>query len=162
MVWSVTELCLALTGAVALIALTAALILWGKMAKFQKAYVALEKFMSGASLDELLAQNLRQTAELQSELRACAARLAKLEEKARKSKDNLQLVRFNSSEKMGAELSFALTFLDQDGTGVLFTSIQTVEECRVYVRGIEKGEAKTRLLPEEQQAVQKALQGPRV
>ncbi|MDR1603815.1 MAG: DUF4446 family protein [Gracilibacteraceae bacterium] len=149
-------------GAVALLALFMAAFLWRRMIKFQKAYVALEKFMSGLSLDELLATNLKQTDALKAEISRHAGRLGKLEEKARKSKDNLELVRFNSSGKMGGDLSFALTFLDQEGSGILLTSIQTVEECRVYIRSIEGGKGKSRLLPEEEQAVGKALGGARV
>ncbi|MDR1069752.1 MAG: DUF4446 family protein [Gracilibacteraceae bacterium] len=156
------EIALIIVCVLLLLTMTAVALLWRNYVKFKRAYVSLEKFMSGVSLDELLKANLRQTGEVQSELAAHAARLGRLEAKARSSKDSVQLVRFNSTEKMGAELSFALTFLDQEGSGVLLTSIQSVEECRVYVRSIEKGGAKTRLLAEEQQAVQKALSGLRV
>ncbi|MDR0433644.1 MAG: DUF4446 family protein [Gracilibacteraceae bacterium] len=149
-------------GVLSFITLIAVVLLWRRAAKFQRAYVALEKFMSGKSLDELLQANLRQTDEIRLELGAHSTRLGQLEAKARNSKDSMELVRFNSSEKMGGELSFALTFLDQEGSGLLLTSIQTVEECRLYVRAIEKGTAKTRLLPEEDRAVQKALRGLRV
>jgi uncharacterized protein VirK/YbjX len=153
---------LAAISLIAVFALLAALLLWRRLVNFQKAYVALEKFMSGHSLEEVLTANLKQTDELKSELAFHAARLGRLEEKARKSKDNLELVRFNSSEKMGGDLSFTLTFLDQEGSGVLLTSIQSVEECRVYIRSIEGGAAKFRLLPEEERAVSEALHGLRV
>lgn len=131
-------------------------ILSSRMNKFKKAHTALETFLSGNKLEDLLKANLQEVRGLSEQLADQGARLQKAENKLRSSVDRAELVRFNSFENMGAELSFALALLNQEGTGVILTGIHSVEECRIYAKPIEKGQAKVKLNAEEKQALEKA------
>jgi len=147
---------LIITVLLALSAIIATIILAVRMNNFKKAYVSLQTFMSKENLEDLLKNNLL---ELQTAVRKISEhdlRLDKIEAKLRKGIDRAELVRFNSFDHMGAELSFALALLNQEGSGVLLTSIHSVEECRLYAKIIENGQASVKLISEEQRVLEKA------
>jgi vacuolar-type H+-ATPase subunit I/STV1 len=132
------------------------------MKKFQKAYISLQTFLSGTKLEDILKANLNEVRELSHELADQGSRLKQAEKKLRSGADRAELVKFNSFEHMGAELSFALALLNQEGTGVVLTGIHSVEECRVYAKTIEKGQSMVKLSREEKLAIEKALSGDKV
>lgn len=141
------------------IALISAIItfsLSSKMKKFQKAYVSLQTFISGTKLEDLLKANLKEVREVSQQVANHSSRLEQAENKLRSGVDRAELIRFNSFDNMGAELSFALALLNQEGTGVVLTGIHSIEECRVYAKPIEKGQAVVKLAQEEKQAIERA------
>ena len=130
--------------------------LYARMKKFEKAYTSLQTFLSGIRMEDLLKANLKEVRELSQEINQQEARLKKAEEKLRRGIDRAELVRFNSFENMGADLSFALALLNQEGTGVILTGIHSIEESRTYCKAIEKGQAAVKLNKEEKEAIEKA------
>lgn len=127
-----------------------------RMKKFQKAYTSLQTFLSGMRMEDILKANLKEVRELSQEVSSQADRLHQVEGKLRNAIDRAELIRFNSFDNMGAELSFALALLNQEGTGIILTSIQSIEDCRVYAKKVEKGQTAAKLNPEEKQAIEKA------
>lgn len=140
----------------AVVALVITISLYSKMKKFEKAYVSLQTFLSGIRMEDLLKANLKEVRELSQEVTAQEARLKRTEEKLRRGIDRAELIRFNSFENMGADLSFALALLNQEGTGVILTGIHSIEESRIYCKAIEKGQASVKLNKEEKEAIEKA------
>jgi len=67
------------------------------------------------------------------------------------------LTRFNSSDEIGGELSFALTLLDSHNHGMIVTAITDLRGTRVFIRGIIAGKPQHPLLPNEQTSLQQAL-----
>lgn len=147
---------------IALISIIVTLTLASRMKKFEKAYVSLQTFLTGTSLENILKANLNEVRELSRELSDQGARLVQAEKKLRSSVDSAKLVRFNSFENMGAELSFALALLNQEGTGVVLTGIHSVEESRIYAKAIEKGQSTAKLSQEEKLAIERAASGVKV
>ena len=141
---------------IAILAIIMTMILYSRMKRFEKAYSSLQSFMSGIRMEDLLKANLKEVRELSQQGSSQAGRLDKIEEKLRRDIDRAELVRFNSFENMGAELSFALALLNQEGTGVVLTGIHTIEESRIYCKAIEKGQATVKLNKEEKEAIEKA------
>ncbi|RNC28945.1 MAG: hypothetical protein AWM53_01137 [Candidatus Dichloromethanomonas elyunquensis] len=140
----------------ALIALIMTFVLSSRMNKFQKAYVTLQTFISGTKLEDVLKANLKEVRELNHQLANHESRIHRAEDKLRGGIDRAELIRFNSFDNMGAELSFALALLNQEGTGMVLTGIHSIEECRVYAKPIEKGQAMVKLNQEEKQAIERA------
>jgi len=66
------------------------------------------------------------------------------------------LVRFNTDESIRGDLSFALALLDASDSGVIVTSLHSLEGCRVFLRAINQGQTQHELLPEEQLALARA------
>lgn len=137
-------------------ALILTLLLFSRMKKFEQAYVSLQTFLSGIRMEDLLKSNLEEVRELRQKAIEQEARLAKTEEKLRLGIDRAEVVRFNSFQNMGADLSFALALLNQEGTGVVLTGIHSIEESRIYCKAIEKGQAAVKLTDEEKEAIQRA------
>lgn len=141
---------------IAIVSVIMTIILYSRMKKFEKAYNSLQTFMSGIRLEDLLKANLKEVRELSQQVSGQATRIVQIEEKIRRDIDRAELVRFNSFQNMGADLSFALALLNQDATGVVLTGIHSIEESRIYCKVIENGQSTVKLIPEEKEAIAKA------
>lgn len=130
--------------------------LHNKLRKFQDSYLALQTYVSGNSLDELLEEYLREVKRVSGSLAKNEKRMEQTEAKLRSSVDRAELVRFNAFENMGSDLSFALALLNQEGDGVVLSSIHSREESRIYAKPIVKGESTYHLSEEEKQVITKA------
>jgi len=162
---SITQISIIVAVAAVIIALIAIIItisLSVKMKKFQMAYTSLQTFVSGTRLEDLLKANLKEVRELSQLASDQGSRLIQVENKLRAGIDRAELIRFNSFENLGAELSFALALLNQEGTGVVLTGIHSIEESRMYAKSIEKGQSNVKLSPEEKQAIEKACKGIKI
>lgn len=112
--------------------------------------------MKGNSLDELLGEYLAEVKKIREGLAQSEKRIEQTEVKLRSSVDRAELVRFNAFNNMGSDLSFALALLNQEGDGVVLSSINSREESRVYAKPIVKGESTYHLSDEERQVITKA------
>lgn len=146
----------AAAAAVSLISIIYTVILHSKIKKFRSAYISLQTFLSGNDLEKLLQANLSELRKLKQQVQEHKLQLEQVQDKLRNGIDRAELIRFNSFENMGAELSFALALLNQEGTGVVLTGIHSIEECRVYAKAVEKGECTAKLSQEEKLAIEKA------
>jgi hypothetical protein len=71
------------------------------------------------------------------------------------------LVRYDAFEDVGGRLSFSCALLDDHGTGVVVTSINGRQDTRVYAKPIVDGRSQYNLSIEEDEAIRRALAGPR-
>lgn len=133
-----------------------------RLKKFEKAHIALQTFMSGKTLDDLLDNYLKKVQKSMEILEGQNLRLQKTEEKLRQSVDRAELVRFNAFDNMGSDLSFALALLNQEGNGIVLSSINSREESRVYAKPVTAGASTYHLSDEEKQALDKAKNTLRV
>jgi hypothetical protein len=67
------------------------------------------------------------------------------------------LVRFDAYNEMSGRQSSSIALLDTTGSGVVVTSIHHREQARVYAKQVREGQSDIELAPEEQEAVQIAL-----
>lgn len=66
------------------------------------------------------------------------------------------LVRFDAFEDTGGGQSFALALIDEDGDGVILTSLHSRQTTRVFVKDIRGGVADAPLSGEEERALREA------
>jgi len=71
------------------------------------------------------------------------------------------LVRYDAFEDVGGRLSFSCALLNDDGDGVVMTSINGRQDTRVYAKPVYRGESQYNLSDEEAAAIREALVGPR-
>lgn len=74
---------------------------------------------------------------------------------------NVGVVRFDAFDDMGGRLSFAVAMLDEEGSGVVFSSINGRNETRIYAKPVVQGTSKINLSEEEEEAIRRALGGVR-
>ncbi len=70
------------------------------------------------------------------------------------------LLRYDAFEDVGGRLSFSCALLDDDGNGVVLTSINGRQETRVYAKPVAQGTSSHNLSLEEEEAIRRALGEP--
>jgi hypothetical protein len=72
---------------------------------------------------------------------------------------NVALLRYDAFEDVGGRLSFSCALLDDQGSGVVLTSINGRQETRVYAKPVTQGSSSHNLSMEEEEAIRRALGG---
>jgi len=72
---------------------------------------------------------------------------------------NIRIKRFNPFQEEGGNQSFSVAALNEEGSGVVITSLYTRDGSRVYGKAIEKGKSKYSLSKEETEVIDDALKG---
>lgn len=67
------------------------------------------------------------------------------------------VVNFNAFDDVTGNMSFALTVLDNYNDGFILTSLYGHNSCNTYVRKIKDGKAQIKLLDEEKESLEKAI-----
>jgi hypothetical protein len=66
------------------------------------------------------------------------------------------VVKYDAFDDVGGKLSFVLSMLDKDDTGIILNVIHSKENCFLYIKEIVKGESYVMLSEEEQIALERA------
>jgi hypothetical protein len=139
---------LALAGAVVWLAL--------RLRRAEAWYRTLAEGTSGGNLEMMLAEHMVQ-------VRDATGRVAELDELARRlertGRVHLQRVgflRFNPFRDAGGDQSFAVAVTDQDGNGVVISSLHSRDVTRVYGKPLAGWASPYPLTEEEGQAIKKA------
>ena len=72
------------------------------------------------------------------------------------------LVRYDAYGEMSGAQSSSFAVLDEQRSGIVFSSILHRDQARVYVKQINNGQSAIELSPEERQAIEAAVAGGRV
>lgn len=94
-------------------------------------------------LEERLNAMRQANAELRAQLTTCVRRPA--------------LLRFSAFDDVGSDLSFSLALLDQNGDGVVLSSLYGREESRLFAKPVRRGSSSYRLSAEEERAIALAM-----
>ncbi len=71
------------------------------------------------------------------------------------------LLRYDAFEDVGGRLSFSCALLDDNGNGVVLTSINGRQDTRVYAKPIARGTSSYNLSLEEEDAIRQAMSDDR-
>ena len=153
-------------GGVALLALLCVLILWIKLRRVRTAQTTV---LGTSGQRDLVthAENLEiGFAQLQGlveeTFRKVESRLEQDEARIQRSISKTAVVRYDAYGEMSGRQSSSMALLDENGTGVVLSSILHREQARMYVKGVRDGRAEIELSPEEDEAVRTALGAPAV
>ncbi len=69
------------------------------------------------------------------------------------------LVRYDAYDQLSGHQSMTIALLDETRSGLVISSILHRDQARLYIRRLDRGEPDVPLSPEEQQAVQMAIDG---
>lgn len=76
--------------------------------------------------------------------------------KLKKSIRGLETVRFNPFPDQGSNQSFAIGMLNEDGDGVVFSSLYSRERMSIFAKPIKNNKSEYELTAEEKEALKKA------
>ncbi len=82
--------------------------------------------------------------------------IAVINQKLRKSIRGLDTVRFNPFRDQGGNQSFAIGILNEDGDGVVLSSLYSRERMSVFAKPVKAGKSEYELTTEEKKALQGA------
>ena len=137
-------------------------ILTQRMKHFESSYTTLQKFKSDKELESMLQEYIQNVDQQKYKLETLNKRLNLIELKLRASFDRAELLRFRAFENVGSDQSFAFALVNQEGTGVVLSSIHNREESRVYAKPVNQGLSSYTLTKEEQEVIATAMNGPKV
>lgn len=124
----------------------------------RRSYGALLTSSDGNDLGELLGMYVEQMRLAASKADQLTETSEQMEKKLRNSIQRMGLVRFNAFEGTGGEQSFAVALLDEEGDGVVVSSLQGRAESRVYAKPVKKWDSTYSLSVEEREAIAVAYQ----
>jgi len=114
----------------------------------------------GAEGETLLEKSATHTAAIEDLYRRIDEQIAQkdyLTEVLAGTVQRIAMIRFDAFEDMGGKLSYAIAMLDENGDGLVLTSIYGRNENRTYAKTIQRGTSAHVLSREENEAVNRAL-----
>ncbi len=128
-----------------------------QVGRLRRAYDGLVAGQEGTSFPSAVA---RQTAQVRA-LRADVAQLRDDVGRAGSAGSgalrHVAVVRYDAFGDLAGALSFSAALLDDDGDGLVLSSINGRSETRTYAKGVRSGTSDAPLSPEEQEAIDGAL-----
>lgn len=133
-----------------------------RMKRYEETHISLKTYLSGKSIDSLLEEYLGSMEFIKNQISDCTRRLEKTEKKLRSAVNCVEMVRYSAFENMGSELSFSIAMLNQDGNGLVLSSINSREETRSYAKPVISGGSRHNLSTEEIEVIYKAQAGEKI
>jgi hypothetical protein len=91
---------------------------------------------------------------VKSELRRLSKELEDARNEMRENLQHLAVVRYDAYGDMGGRLSWSMALLDDNGDGVVLTSINSRNDARSYAKEVSGFESDSKLSPEEEEAIE--------
>lgn len=91
---------------------------------------------------------------VKSELRRLSKELDATRGELRETLQHLAVVRYDAFGDMGGRLSWSMALLDDNGDGVVLTSINSRNDARSYAKEVKAFESDSKLSPEEDEAIE--------
>ncbi|PIP69136.1 hypothetical protein CO033_02195 [Candidatus Nomurabacteria bacterium CG_4_9_14_0_2_um_filter_32_10] len=119
----------------------------------------LKRFFAGKKAKDLeenifiLEENI---SKLKSEKEVIEREIIEINKKLKKSISGLETIRFNPFPDQGSNQSFAVGMVNEDGDGVVFSSLYSRDRMSVFAKPIKNGKSEYELTTEEKKVLEKA------
>lgn len=123
----------------------------------KKDKIFMEKLGNGKNVKEDLEKYMNRVSAAEEEIRKLSLYYKELDKKTEKCIQKVGIVRYNAYKDTGSDLSFAVCLLDENNDGIVFNGIYSRDMSNIYAKPIENGVSKYKITPEEQEAINKAL-----
>lgn len=140
-------------GGIAAVAMLVAVIALVQLRTVRKDLMLVRGVDGETSFVEAVAQHVRHTKALQSDVEKVQAQLAIAQRDVSAALRHVSVVRFDAFGDMGGRLSFTTALLDDNGDGLLLTSIHGHTESRMYLKTVVGRKVDGRISPEEEEAI---------
>ena len=119
----------------------------------------LKRFFSGKKgrdLEESIVLLEENISKLKSSKENIEKELVEVNKKLKKSVRGLETIRFNPFPDQGSNQSFAVGMLNEEGNGVVFSSLYSRERMSIFAKPIKNGKSEYELTTEEKEVLKKA------
>ncbi|OOB77355.1 MAG: hypothetical protein BEN19_02105 [Epulopiscium sp. Nuni2H_MBin003] len=108
-------------------------------------------------LEELFYSYAREVKDIKLDIEKDREKIADLNKRMSTTLRKTSITRYNAIENVGADLSFALSLLDEKNNGVVLNGIYSRDGSYIYAKPVTKGESTYRLSDEEQEVLNTTL-----
>jgi len=125
-------------------------------------YIKLRRFLKGAdatSLESRIIEALTEVASLKKHDEMLAKHALDIEKRLSTSVRNVSILRFKALENNASNQSFAVALLDEQGDGVVITSLHLRDRLTTYAKPISKYTSTHDLTDEEKQVIHDTREG---
>ncbi|MEW5908108.1 MAG: DUF4446 family protein [Patescibacteria group bacterium] len=136
---------------ITMIVITVSLIVW--MFSLEWRFKKLFRGKKAKDLEEIIFGLNEELKKLNISREKTEKYLEVVEKRLRKSVQNVNTIRFNPFEDSGSNQSFAIAFLDEEGNGVVISSLYSRENVRIYAKPIKNYQSEYTLSQEEKEAI---------
>ncbi|MFA5931781.1 MAG: DUF4446 family protein [Candidatus Paceibacterota bacterium] len=119
----------------------------------------LKKFFLGKKakdLEETIALLETEINKLNKSKEEIEKNIVSINSKLRKSVRGLETIRFNPFPDQGSNQSFAIGMLNEEGNGLVISSLYSRERMSIFAKPIKNGKSEYELSAEEKEALEKA------
>ena len=119
----------------------------------------LKRFFLGKKakdLEDTILGLQEEVAKLKNRKDIIESEMVEINKKLRKSIRGLETIRFNPFPDQGSNQSFAIGMLNEDGDGVVLSSLYSRERMSVFAKPIKNNKSEYELTEEEENAIKKA------
>lgn len=119
----------------------------------------LKRFFAGKKakdLEESIITLEENISKLKSAKENIEKELVEVNKKLKKSIRGLETIRFNPFPDQGSNQSFAVGMVNEDGDGVVFSSLYSRERMSIFAKPIKNGKSEYELTAEEKEVLKKA------
>lgn len=120
----------------------------------------LKKIFLGAKardLEEVMIYLGKQVNDLKNSHKKTAEHLSVVDKRLDRSIRNVETIRFNPFIDAGSNQSFAISFLNDEGNGVVISSLYARDRMSIFAKPIENGKSKFELSNEEREVLEKTI-----
>lgn len=140
-------------GVVAVLALALATVSMLQLRRTRKDLLLARGAGETGSIVESVASQIRHTKALQADVEKVQQQLAIAQRDVAAALRHVSVVRFDAFGDMGGRLSFTAALLDDNGDGLLLTSIHGHTESRMYLKTVVDRKVDGRVSAEEEEAI---------
>ena len=124
--------------------------------RLKRKYGIFMKGQDAQSLERVFTNKMKEIERLTSSNEMQVNEIRNINQTMDKTLTKHGIVKYDAFDDVGGKLSFVLSMLDKDDTGIILNVIHSRENCFLYIKEIVKGESYVMLSEEEQIALERA------
>ena len=122
--------------------------------------IRLKRIFSGfkaKNMESLIAELTKKTKELEEERKKTELQITSIDKRLAQSIRNIETVRFNPFPEVGGNQSFAMSLLNDEGNGVVISSLYSRDRTSLFAKPIKAGQSEFELTKEEKNVLKKSI-----
>lgn len=125
--------------------------------RMRRSHALLQGGGSQETFVEIVDRSIAEVEMLRAEVAATRSELVSVRGDLRAAVRHVAVVRYDAFDDVGGRMSWSAAMLDDEGDGIVLTSIAGRTEARTYAKGVRHGTSVLPLSPEERQALAAAI-----
>ena len=119
----------------------------------------LRKFFAGTkaqNLEDVMVSLSKEIKDIKESQEKIKVHLTKVDSRLNKSIRSVETLRFNPFVGSGSNQSFAISFLNDEGDGVIMSSLYARDRMSIFAKPIKSGKSKFELTEEESEVLERS------